>query len=87
MRQRRLKFRLTSGERGGIIKMLDLFRAVRLNDDQLEPDAAGRRPRFASDKCALPFVKPDHRASLSRPRSLSRRSAERGGGRRATADF
>jgi hypothetical protein len=86
MRQRRLKFRLTSGERGGIIKMLDLFRAVRLNDDQLEPDAAGGRPRLAPDECALPFVKPHHRAACLADLSAGadRATAE---ARRATADF
>ena len=64
--------------------MLDLFRAVRVNDDQLET-AVGGVTRFAADKCTLPFVKPHHaKARLADPSAEAHRAnvagAEREGG-------
>jgi leucyl/phenylalanyl-tRNA--protein transferase len=40
--------------------MLNPLRAIWLNDDELEPAAARGGARFATDECALPFVKPNH---------------------------
>lgn len=82
MRKRGLKFRLTSGERGGIIKMFDVFRAVRLNDDQLEPDAVRGGSRFAADKCAVPFVKPHHATACLVDSSAEAHSAKAAGSER-----
>jgi hypothetical protein len=60
MCQRVLQFRLASSQGGGIVEMLDVFGAVRLNDHQFEALAAGSNAGFASDKRTVPFVEPHH---------------------------
>ena len=60
MRQVVLEFGLPPGQGRRIVKMLDLLTAIRLNDYELEPDAASRRTRFTPDERTLSFVKPHH---------------------------
>ena len=58
--QVRFQFCLPLRQGRRIVKMLDLLAAIRLNDDQLEANAAGGGSRLTPDERALPFVKPHH---------------------------
>lgn len=60
VRQRRLQFLLTLGQRRRIIEVFHVLRAVRLDHDQLKADAVSRGTRFAPDESAVSFIKPDH---------------------------
>jgi hypothetical protein len=59
VRQGVFQFGLPASERPGIVEMLNALGAVGLNYDELET-ARGCGTRFATDKVALPFVKPHH---------------------------
>ena len=64
--QRIFQFSLAASERRRVVKMLDTFGAIRLNNDKLEAAATRGDTRLASNEAALPFVKPNHlRSSLS----------------------
>ena len=59
--ERIFEFCLPPRERRGIVEMLNAFGAIRLDDHEFEANAGRRGTRFATDKAALPFVKPNHR--------------------------
>lgn len=74
MRERRLEFLLSPGERRRIVEVLDLLGAVWLNYNELVANAAWCGTSFAPDERALPFVEPDHAVAdiiLGGPLSLA----------------
>ena len=64
MRERIFEFRLSARERRRVIEVFDALGAIGLDDDQFETAAGGGVAGLASNKIALTFVKPDHRASV-----------------------
>jgi hypothetical protein len=64
--QRRLELLLPLQQRFGAGKALHAFRAVWLNDDQLENVLGLGRPRLESHEGARTFEEPDHEPCIGR---------------------